>query len=105
VIRRLARRAWPAGTLYNVNFPPVPPQAVRGFAATRLGRREIGDNLSEIKDPRGRQYYWIGPGRSNGGAEPGSDFTALAEARVSITPIHLDLTNEAALAALREDFA
>src|SRR5262249_25884156 len=105
IIRRLVHRPWPADTLYNVNFPAVPAAELRGVAFTHQGKRKTGDNLSEVRDPRGRQYYWIGPGRIDGGSDPGSDFAALVDGKVSVTPIHLDLTNTAALAALRGNLA
>jgi len=103
-IRRLVAQPWPDGTFYNVNFPAVPAAAVRGFAVTRQGKRTLGDNLTEGIDPRGRTYYWIGPSRSNGTAEPGSDLATLAENRVSITPLHINLTDVSALDALRRAF-
>jgi len=104
VIRRLSHLPWPASTLFNINFPAVPPEAVAGFAVTSQGKRAIADNLTEGIDPRGRAYYWIGPVRDGGAAEPGTDVAALADNRVSITPIHLDLTNVPVLAALRRVF-
>ena len=104
VIRRLLRRPWPDSTLFNINFPAVPPAAARGYAATSQGKREIADNLMEVVDPRGRPYYWIGPVREAGGAHPGTDVAALLDHKVSITPIHLDLTNVPVLAALHEVF-
>jgi 5'-nucleotidase len=104
IIRRLMRRPWPDSTLFNINFPAVPPPDARGYAATSQGRREIADNLMEGVDPRGRPYYWIGPVREAGGAHPGTDVAALRDNKVSITPIHLDLTNVRVLAALREAF-
>ena len=103
-IRRLLRLPWPDTTLYNINFPGVAPAQIGGFAVTSQGRRALADNLSERIDPRGRPYYWIGPVREEGGAEPGTDVAALADHKVSITPIHLDLTNVAVLAALRQVF-
>jgi 5'-nucleotidase len=103
-IRRLLRFAWPDNTLYNINFPRLPPGEARGFAVTTQGKRAIADNLTEGVDPRGRTYYWIGPVREVGGAEPGTDVAALGDGKVSITPIHLDLTNVAVLDALREIF-
>src|SRR6266513_2408053 len=99
-IRRLLRLPWPDSTLYNINFPAVPPAGVKGFAATSQGKRAIADNLTEGVDPRGRPYYWIGPVREAGEAEPGTDVAALAADRVSITPIYLNLTNVPVLAAL-----
>jgi 5'/3'-nucleotidase len=105
-IRRIAAAAepWPKDTFINVNFPAASPATVRGFAVTHQGKRVLGDNLTEGTDPRGRHYYWIGPSQMRGGAEPGTDLGALADHRVSITPIHLDLTNVAAAVALRPAF-
>jgi 5'-nucleotidase len=103
-IRRLLRLAWPDSTLYNINFPAVPPAETRGFAVTSQGKRAIADNLHEGVDPRGERYYWIGPVREEGGAEPGTDVAALGDNAISITPIHLDLTNAPVLAALRRVF-
>ncbi len=100
VIRRLCELPWPEHTLINVNFPACSPQQVRGVAATSQGRRAIADNLTQRLDPRGRPYYWIGPMREDGIAEPGTDLAAIADRRVSVTPIHLDLTNIPVLAAL-----
>src|SRR6185437_783773 len=85
VIRRLLRQPWPATTLFNINFPPCPPAKAAGLAVTSQGKRAIADNLTEAVDPRGRPYYWIGPVRETGGAEPGTDVAALAEQKVSIT--------------------
>lgn len=103
-IRRLLRLPWPATTLFNINFPAVPPAQANGFAVTNQGKRAIADNLHEGVDPRGRPYYWIGPVREAGGAEPGTDVAALTDNKVSITPIYLDLTNVPVLAALRPVF-
>jgi 5'-nucleotidase len=80
------------------------PGAVGGFAITHQGKRVLGDNLSEGTDPRGRPYYWIGPSQMRGGAEPGTDLAALADGRVSITPVHLDLTNTPVADRLRPLF-
>ncbi|HEV2187306.1 MAG TPA: 5'/3'-nucleotidase SurE [Stellaceae bacterium] len=106
-IRRIAAAAqpWPKDTFFNVNFPAAPPASVRGFAVTHQGKRVLGDNLMEGIDPRGRPYFWIGPAKHEGGATPDSDLRALEENRVSITPIHLNLTNVAVAARLRRDFA
>ncbi len=105
-IRRIVTAAepWPDGTFFNVNFPAVPPDAVRGFAITHQGKRVLGDNLTEGTDPRGRAFYWIGPSKPEGGATPGSDLSALEEAKISITPVHLNLTNVPVAAALRPLF-
>jgi len=104
VIRRLVRLPWPDSTLFNINFPAVMPAQVGGFAVTSQGKRAIADNLTEGVDPRGRPYYWIGPVRDRGAAEPGTDVAALGDNLVSITPIYLNLTNVPVLAALRKVF-
>ena len=105
-IRRIVTAAepWPKDTFFNVNFPAASPASVRGFAVTHQGKRVLGDNLTEGTDPRGRHYYWIGPSQMHGGAEPGTDLAALAENRVSITPVHLNLTNVPVVDALRPLF-
>jgi 5'-nucleotidase len=105
-IRRIVAAAepWPSDTFFNVNFPAASPANVRGFAITHQGKRVLGDNLTDGIDPRGRPYYWIGPAKPAGGATPGSDLRALEENRVSITPVHLNLTNVAVAEALRPVF-
>jgi 5'-nucleotidase len=104
IIRKLLRLQWPEHTLFNVNFPAVPPAEAKGFAVTSMGKRAIADNLTEGIDPRGRPYYWIGQMREASSAEPGTDVCALSDNKVSITPIYLDLTNIPVLSALRKVF-
>lgn len=104
VIRRLTALPWPSNTLINVNFPDVPPDKVTGIAATRQGRRKIGDGVMERVDPRGRPYYWIGPLRDEAPDRPGTDLNAILAGKVSLSPIYLDLTNGPALAELRKVF-
>lgn len=103
IIRRLTAAPWPRNTLINVNFPDLPPDKVTGLAAAAQGRRKIGDNLIVRDDPRGRAYYWIGPQREEGRTtRKGTDVHAVAEGKIALTPIFLDLTNRAALATLRK---
>ena len=105
-IRRVVAVAepWPKDTFFNINFPAISPDSVRGFAVTHQGKRVLGDNLSEGTDPRGRAYFWIGPSQMRGGADPGTDLAALAAHRVSITPVHLNLTNVPVAEELRPMF-
>ena len=88
----------------NINFPAAAPDDVRGIAVTSQGKRAIASNLSERLDPRGRPYYWIGPVREDGFAEPGTDLAAIQEQQVSVTPIYLNLTNIPVLASLKKVF-
>ena len=105
VIRRLVAQPWPRNTLINVNFPDLPPSEVKGISVARQGRHKIGDQLMERTDPRGRPYYWIGPLRETGDGVAGTDITEVTKGRITLTPILLDLTNAAALVALRKVFA
>jgi 5'-nucleotidase len=79
----------PADLLLNVNFPAPPP---RGLAFTRLGKRVYKQVVAEKTDPRGKRYFWIA-GTPEWRDEPGTDHRAIGEGRVSITPLHLDLTD------------
>jgi len=104
VIKQLTARPWPRNTLINVNFPAVAADKVKGIAATRQGRRKIGDGVIERADPRGRPYFWIGPLRDEMPDMPGTDLNAVTEGKVSLSPIYLDLTNGPALAELKKVF-
>src|ERR1043166_1041850 len=92
-------------TLVNVNFPALPPEAVRGIRVVRQGFHDYArGSLVEGTDPRGYRYYWFGLH----GIEPtpghATDLEAVAEGYVAVTPLQLDLTHEPALAALAARF-
>ncbi len=91
----------PTGVLLNVNVPYLPLDALRGLAITRHGLRVYRDALVRREDPRGRPYYWIGGESPTGILEEGTDFWALAQGLVSVTPLQLDLTAGAHLETLR----
>lgn len=85
-------RPLPAGMLLNVNVPAG--DSLDGFAVTRLGKHSYGMEVVEKADPRGRKYYWIGGSEYQHEDIPGSDCNVvLREKRVSVTPLHLDLTD------------
>ena len=91
----------PADTLLNVNVPQeFEGAAPGGVALTRMGRRRYGDAIVEKVDPRGRKYYWIAGEEVPFVAEEGTDFHAVHQGRISITPIHLDLANYRTFEAL-----
>jgi 5'-nucleotidase len=103
ILRRLIdqivrQRAFPGETLLNINLPPIPPEEVRGVKVTRLGRRVYTDSLTRANDPTGREYFWIGGGGVEWRAEEGTDFRAVEQGYISVTPLHLDLTNHKLLA-------
>ncbi len=93
LLEQLLRSDMPRETLLNINLPPIPPEQGKGVRVTTLGRREYVGSLTRATDPNGREYFWIGGGESRwwGGAD--SDFKAIHEGYVSVTPLHLDLTN------------
>ena len=85
--------SFPASTLLNVNLPPVPADKVRGVRLTRLGRRVYSNSITPMRDPWGRDIFWIGGGEISWEGEENSDFRAVEEGYVSVTPLHLDLTH------------
>ena len=100
IVERL--QADPYGrAVLNVNVPNIPIEAVKGIKVTRLGNRHRAEAVIRAEDPRGRPVYWIGPAGAGQDAGPGTDFHAVAEGYVSVTPLTVDLTNHAALAELR----
>ena len=97
LMRRLLIDPLPADTILNVNVPDRPWGAIRGLAVTRLGRRHRSAPCVEQNDPRGRPMFWIGPPGEAADDGPGTDFRAIRDGFVSITPIHVDLTRFQAL--------
>ncbi len=90
VTEEVLRRGLPPDTLLNVN---VPPGAPRGVRVTHQGKRLYPGGVIERLDPKGRKYYWIGGVPARWEEDPASDFAALADGFISVTPLHLDLTN------------
>lgn len=89
----LARDSFPEDTLFNVNLPPLPPDQIRGIKITSLGRRRYADSITRANDPSGKEYFWIGGGVAHWRGPEDSDFQAIEDGYVSVTPLHLDLTN------------
>jgi 5'-nucleotidase len=100
IVRAVIERGLPKSVLLNVNVPYLPEEQIKGMRITRLGLRVYRALLDKRQDPRGRPYYWIGGEAPTGIPEEGTDFGALAEGLVSITPLHLDLTAYHALQEL-----
>lgn len=91
----------PAGaTMLNVNIPDLPYEAIRGLRATRLGSRHRSEPVVRSSDPRGRPVYWVGAAGAGADAGPGTDFHAIEQGYVSVTPLSVDMTHHAALAAV-----
>ena len=88
------------GELININVPGVSEAECEGVEVTRMGKRIYQDELIRRLDPRGIPYYWIGGPPPSGLAEPGTDFAAVVNRRIAITPIQLDLTARRLLSRL-----
>lgn len=101
LIQRLAQDPLPADTILNVNVPDVPWDQLKGFDATRLGNRHRAERVIHDQDPRGRTIYWIGPAGGERDGGPGTDFHTVRHNRVSVSPIHTDLTRYSAVETLR----
>lgn len=97
LVERLRRDPLPSDTILNVNVPNLPWEALAGFEATRLGHRHKAEPVVRGEDPRGRAIYWVGPAGAEQDAGPGTDFHAVRNGKVSITPLHVDLTQYRAL--------
>ncbi|MGH9845297.1 MAG: 5'/3'-nucleotidase SurE [Blastocatellia bacterium] len=95
---KVLREGLPADTILNVN---VPPGEIRGARFTRQGKSAATADVIEGVDPRGKQYYWIGVQKISWKQDPDSDFAAIAEGLVSVTPLRTDLTDYGALDLLR----
>jgi 5'-nucleotidase len=85
----------PRTTLFNVNLPAVFGGDIKGVKLTRLGRRQYSNSIQPMHDPWGRKLYWIGAGSMSWTGGDESDYRAVEDGYISVTPLHLDLTNGA----------
>ena len=99
--RNILEHGLSRGELINVNVPAATPEECAGIEVTRLGKRVYQDELIERVDPRGIPYFWIGGPPPSGLAVPGTDFHAVVNRRIAVTPIHLDLTGRSLLRRLK----
>ncbi|HEX7080892.1 MAG TPA: 5'/3'-nucleotidase SurE [Gammaproteobacteria bacterium] len=97
LIEHMLEHPLPADTILNVNVPDLPLGELRGFEVTRLGFRHKSEPVIKALDPKNRPIYWIGPSGAGQDAGPGTDFHAIANRRVSISPLKIDLTDHRAL--------
>jgi 5'-nucleotidase len=97
LVMRTQRSPLHQATILNVNVPDLPYEQLRGIKATRLGFRHRSERIVRSEDPRGRPVYWVGPAGAGQDAGPGTDFDAIANGYVSVTPLQIDLTRHAML--------
>jgi len=91
--------------LLNINIPNLPYAQLRGLKPTRLGKRHESEAVIKMQDPHGREIFWIGPAGRAKDAGEGTDFHAVANGYVSVTPLRIDLTHTAQLTSLQQRLA
>ncbi|MDB5443222.1 MAG: surE [Phenylobacterium sp.] len=103
VIKRLIEVGWPAEVMLNINFPAKPIADIVEIEVTRQGFRDVQVRMAEKRtDLRGRDYYWIGFRPEKSKPAEGTDLRALYEGRISVTPLHIDLTHMASVHDLKK---
>jgi len=93
LVAKLKQEPLPAKTILNVNVPDLPLEEIRGIEVTRLGARHKAEPVVKMNDPRGHPIYWVGVSGPTSDAGPGTDFYAVENGYVSVTPLSIDLTN------------
>jgi 5'-nucleotidase len=101
-VANLTSDALGSSLILNVNVPDLPFERLAGMRATRLGHRHKAEPVVRAIDPRGHTVYWVGPAGPEQDAGPGTDFYALRQGFVSVTPLQVDLTRHALLDPLAE---
>jgi 5'-nucleotidase len=101
VVRRHVERPLAAPFLLNVNIPNRPLDEIKGIAVTRLGKRHPSEPVVRSANPRGEPIYWIGPAGAAREGGPGTDFHAVSQGLVSVTPLQIDLTHTGQLDGVR----
>ena len=101
ILKQLLSAGWPKGIFINVNFPDRTAAKVTGIEVCRQGRRKIGGELTRGVDPRGDEYFWIGPQRDEQKFLKGSDLAAVNDGAIAVTPLALDLTHSSTLKILK----
>lgn len=102
IIEQLATHPLPVNTILNINVPDLPLDELKGMQVTRLGNRHKAEPVVKDKDPRGKTIYWVGPAGAEQDAGEGTDFYAVSQGYVSITPIDVDLTQHSAIKVIQD---
>lgn len=90
----LLEKSLPKGVFLNLNVPALPESQIKGVSITRQGRSIYQQSVEKRYDPRGEEYYWISGDRPQGCMEPGTDFEAIRDNKISITPLQLSMTHK-----------
>ncbi|WP_421861472.1 5'/3'-nucleotidase SurE [Parvibaculum sp.] len=103
ILKKLIAAGWPREVLININFPDVVPGSVTGIEVTRQGKRDQSlVRVEERIDARNTPYYWLGFERILSNPPQGTDLRAIYEGRITVTPLHMDLTHQRTAKRLNE---
>lgn len=102
LLSNLSQTSFAVNTILNINVPDIAWQDIKGFKATRLGNRHQSEGMIVQSDPRGDAMYWVGPPGAAQDAGEGTDFHAVSQQYVSITPLQIDLTRYNGLGQLND---
>jgi 5'-nucleotidase len=103
IVRRLIEAGWPQNVVMNVNFPARPPAEVSEVEVTVQGFRDVHEmHAVRRTDLRGRDYYWMGFSGARSNPAEGTDIRAIYEGRISVTPLHIDMTHQATVHDLKK---
>lgn len=102
MVKKLERASLAPDTTLNVNVPDIPYDELTGIVAARLGFRHKSEPVIRTRDPHGRTIYWVGPAGKGQDAGPGTDFHAVDQGAVAVTPLKVDLTRHDSLPQLTE---
>ena len=102
LVLRLQRQSLPAEFILNVNVPDRPYTELNGIVVARLGFRHKSEPVVQTSDPYGRRIYWVGPAGLGQDAGEGTDFHAIEQGAVAVTPLKIDLTRHEALKDVRD---
>ncbi len=102
MIGKLATTQLPRDVIININIPNLPKDQLKGVQTTRLGNRHKAEPVIQSEDPRGKPIYWVGAAGPEQDAGQGTDFYAINNGYVSVTPMHLDLTHYNAMQAVAD---
>jgi 5'-nucleotidase len=105
LVKKLVETGWPDDVLINVNFPDCDPDKLNGIEITRQGKRDLQTAALDRRiDARGRPYFWIGFKRVRSNPPEGTDLRAIYDRRISVTPLHLNLTEPSVVETLKAKF-
>ena len=102
MVNKVAKNPIASDVVLNINIPDVPFEEIVSIESTRLGHRHKAEPIIPMKDPRGHTIYWVGPPGAEEDAGVGTDFYAINNNQVSVTPLHADFTRHAMLESLSD---